>query len=105
MARNQKRVSLLAGAFLMVAALFAGGCGGAVPHRLAAPPVAGSVQVDVLRAGAWQPIAETSWALETQCTLRVREARDGEVVRVRYAAQPGGQCTPSAARVGRLAAR
>jgi len=96
--------------WILAASLFAlagvtSGCSGAVPHHLAAPPIAGTVHVDVIREGAWQPLAPTSWALESDCVLKVRDVPDGDVVRVRYTSEPGLRCTPNASPSVRIAGR
>jgi len=93
--RPAHRAPWLVGAILLVLAGVASGCAGAVPHRLAAPPIAGTLQVDVAREGGWETLPRTAWVLESDCNLRVRSARDGEIVRVRYAPEPAVRCTPS----------
>ncbi len=81
---------------LLALAGLAGGCGGALPHRLAAPPIAGTLEVDVLRHGAWESVPATALTLESRCSLRVAGVRQDEVVRVRYTTEPSVACSPAA---------
>jgi len=81
---------------LFTLASLAGGCAGALPHPLRAPPVAGTLQVDVLRHATWHAVPATAVTLEGRCSLRVAGVRQDEVVRVRYTSEPGVACTPAA---------